>query len=167
MTIRSRIPYVALLTLTCFAFASGATPAPSAPTSKATETRQILSEHETDARFLGIFEAPCLHRTSLCPDRCNHGGKIAKFQIVNYRRYEKRGEYGDPRAEQFTLRIRDSHEKPVIDTALLRQIDALKPGMKLRLNWTHDYVTRDKASAPERHITSLKPEPNDTAPKRE
>lgn len=46
--------------------------------------------------------------SDLCPDRCGHSGKLATFAIVKYLRYEKPGEFGDPRQEQFLVLIEDN-----------------------------------------------------------
>ncbi len=140
------------------AVAAPAAPAAEAPAPKPGESRKVLSVHATDAEFLGVVKRPCMHRTALCPDRCDHGGSVAEFKILAYRSYEKTGEYGDPRATKFFVRVRDARGNPVADAALLRDIEALKAGDKVRLDWRHEYVTRGGSSFPERPVTTLKPE---------
>ena len=46
------------------------------------EKRELLSLHKTVAKFEGLKEHKCLFKTSLCPDRCGHGGTIAIFKII-------------------------------------------------------------------------------------
>lgn len=123
----------------------------------AKETREPLSIHETDAEFVAIAQQPCRHLTALCPDRCDHGGSVAEFKILAYRRHEKTSPYGDDKAEKFRVRVRGREGKPLVAEALLRDIESLKPGDKLRLDWRHEYVTRDGSSFPERPVTTLKP----------
>jgi hypothetical protein len=123
--------------------------------------RERLSTHDTEARFLGIENHRCLGMTALCPDRCGHSGKLARFKIIKYHDYKKPGEYGDPKQEEFIILIEDNLENPKVPADTMNSIKALKPGAKVRLKWNHDYVTKDGSSAPERTITgieSLKPE---------
>lgn len=47
------------------------------------ETRELLSRHVTRGTYDGPVNIPCRFRTSLCPDRCGHGGQAVKF-TVNY-----------------------------------------------------------------------------------
>ena len=44
-------------------------------------SRELLSAHNTVAKFDGLTERKCFHRTALCPDQCDHGGTIATFSI--------------------------------------------------------------------------------------
>jgi hypothetical protein len=136
--------------------ATAATP-PSASPAAPTETRQLLSLHETDATFTGLVKQPCRHRTSECPDRCDHGGTVAEFRVDAYRRYEKTGEYGDARTDVYRVRLQNSRGEARLDTALLKRIESLKVGDRVRLDWRHDYVTHAGASFPERPITRLDP----------
>ena len=119
------------------------------------EKRELLSSHDTTAVFRGIREHTCLGRTSLCPDRCGHSGKLATFEILEYRHYEKPGQYGDPKQERFQLLIEDNMGKRKISDAIHAAILALKDGDKVQLKWNHDYVTKDRSSFPERTITLL------------
>lgn len=153
-------PLALLLTLGLSLAAPAAEPSPAsgAPAAMApAEKRELLSLHETDAEFIGVVKRPCMHRTALCPDRCDHGGSVAEFKILAYRRYEKPGKYGDERAEKFYVRVRNAKGEPRAEATLLRDIEALKAGDKVRLDWRHEYVTRDGSSFPERPVTALKP----------
>jgi hypothetical protein len=117
--------------------------------------RALLSSHDTVARFTGLKAHPCMGRTSLCPDRCGESGQLATFAIVKYLRYEKPGEYGDPQQEQFMVLVEDNIKNPKVPEAIRDAILALKPGDLVRLQWNHDYVTRDGSKFPERPIIKL------------
>jgi hypothetical protein len=122
---------------------------------KPQEKRELLSAHDTVARFTGLTDHTCLGRTSLCPDRCGHSGKLATFEIVKYLNYEKPGEFGDPKQEQFQVLIEDNMGNVKVPAAIRKTILALKPGDSVHLKWNHDYVTRDGSSSPDRPITLL------------
>mmetsp|Transcript_10651 Transcript_10651/g.18261 ORF Transcript_10651/g.18261 Transcript_10651/m.18261 type:complete len:125 (+) Transcript_10651:63-437(+) len=112
--------------------------------------RQLLSLHETKAVFDGYGEQKCRFRTSLCPDRCGHGGKYAHFVIEEYVKYEKPGEHGDPQGKDFHVMIKD------VPPNIVGNIEGLKQGDKVTLNWNHDYCTTTGGSKfPERPITKL------------
>jgi hypothetical protein len=127
------------------------------PAAPAKIERKLLSAHETVARFTGIKEHRCMGLTALCPDRCGHSGKLATFAIVKYLRFEKPGEFGDPRQEQFLVLIEDNMNQPKVPAGVLKSINALKTGDLVRLAWNHDYVTREGSKSPERPIVSLSP----------
>ena len=121
----------------------------------AEESREHLSTHETIARFAGLTEHVCLGRTSLCPDRCGDSGQVATFTIVKYLRYEKTGQYGDPKQEKFVVLIEDTMKNPKVPAAIRDAILALKPGDLVDLQWHHDYVTRNRSKFPERPISKI------------
>ena len=56
------------------------------------EDRQLLSSHDTVARFTGIKDHRCMGRTALCPDRCGDSGNLASFTVVRYLDYRKPGD---------------------------------------------------------------------------
>jgi len=113
-------------------------------------TRDLLSLHETVSQFSGLQEKRCLYKTSLCPDRCNHGGTIAIFTILKYLKYDKPGKYGDARSKKYHIRSSEvgEHFKTVFDI--------LKLDDYVLLHWNHDYVHRGGSSFPERPMTELK-----------
>lgn len=124
----------------------------------ALKKRELLSSHSTVAKFIGIKDHECLGKTSLCPDRCGHSGKLAAFEIIEYLDYQKTGEYGDPKQTSFQVLIRDNLGKEKIPAEILSIIESLKTDTKVKLSWNHDYVTRDKTSSPERPITKIEAE---------
>eukprot|EP00668_Euglena_longa_P040988 GGOE01053941.1.p1 GENE.GGOE01053941.1~~GGOE01053941.1.p1 ORF type:complete len:241 (+),score=62.91 GGOE01053941.1:31-723(+) len=114
---------------------------------------EVLSIHETEAKFSGLQNVPCHFRTALCPDRCNHGGDAASFEIVSYLRYVKPGQHGDPQKVKFQVKLSDAG-------LFADRIRALSEGQTVRLNWVHEYVTIEdqegrKTHRPERTITLL------------
>jgi hypothetical protein len=119
------------------------------------DKRDLLSSHDTEARFEGLSDHQCLGRTSLCPDRCGDSGKLATFTIVKYLAYEKPGEYGDPKQEKFLVLIEDNQKNPKVPAAIRDAILALKPGDKVHLKWNHDYVTKGGSKSPERPVTEV------------
>jgi hypothetical protein len=67
-----------------------------------------LARHATGAEVEGTSYHACLGMTSLCPDKCGQSGTIATFKIIRYVSYEKLGEYGDPKCEQFVFMVEDN-----------------------------------------------------------
>ncbi|MEG1552848.1 MAG: hypothetical protein RR982_01385 [Kiritimatiellia bacterium] len=128
---------------------------------KAAIRGEVLSTHKTDAIYRGTQDQPCRHLTSLCPNRCDHGGKLAKFDIVRYSKYERPGQYGDPRQKQFLLRVahKDGTPDESLPLALRETLSKLTVGQRVELSWKHVYVTDANGSKfPERIITELETE---------
>jgi hypothetical protein len=122
---------------------------------KSGESRDLLAAHRTEAKFEGIKDHRCLGRTALCPDECGHSGKLAVFSITKYLDYKKPGEYGDPKQESFQVLVEDNHQNPKVPEEIRQTILSLKPGDVVRLDWNHDYVTREGSKFPERPIVGL------------
>lgn len=120
------------------------------------ESRALLSSHDVIARFVGITEHRCRGLTALCPDRCGHSGQLATFAIEKYLFHQKPGPYGDEKQERFLVLIENHVNPPHLPDAIRKQILALKPGASVRLQWVHDYVTREGSKFPDRPITSLR-----------
>lgn len=119
---------------------------------------EVLSVHRTVARFEGFEEVPCQHLTSQCPNACTHGGKYARFAIVEYTGYEKPGQLGDEKQPVFACRValRDGSPDPQMPVALRAALEGLKPGQVVGLDWKHLYVTSPEGSKwPERVVTRL------------
>jgi len=129
---------------------SAAAPAP-------VKHRELLSSHDTVARFEGLQDHKCLGLTALCPDRCGESGKLATFAIVKYVKYEKPGEYGDPKQEKFMVLIEDNMGNVKVPKAIRDAVTALKPGDLVHLQWNHDYVTQAGSKFPERPIKDVSP----------
>jgi hypothetical protein len=121
------------------------------------EKRELLSAHETTARFTGLKDHQCMGRTSMCPDRCGDSGKLAVFEIIEYLNYRKPGKYGDPKQERFQILIEDNMKNLKVSPGIRDAILALQPGDSVHLEWNHDYVSKDGSSFPERVIVKLEP----------
>ena len=116
---------------------------------------ELLSSHDTKAKFTGITDHKCMGLTSFCPDRCGHSGKLASFEITEYIAYEKPGEYGDPKQETFQILIKDNMGNAKVPDEIAKDILALKAGDAVHLQWNHNYVTKDGTSSPDRPIAKL------------
>jgi hypothetical protein len=121
------------------------------------EKRELLANHETLAVFDGVEYRLCKGRTALCPKDCGDSGEFATFTVRKYLKYEKPGEYGDPKQVDFLVQISDYYKKPKGDASILKTVSGLKKGDYVLLSWHHDYVTKDGVSSPERPITKLEP----------
>ena len=120
----------------------------------AEEEVTTLSKHDTVAVFRGLEQRPCRHLTSLCPDRCGHALRLARFDIADYTSYEKLGEYGDERAATHYLTL--SGGQDAVPSTSAELISTLHPGDRVRLAWHHDYVTsRDGGKFPRRPLVRL------------
>jgi hypothetical protein len=119
--------------------------------------RELLSSHETEARFTGLKDHTCRGLTALCPDRCGESGKMAEFEIVTYLDYKKPGEYGDAKQKTFQVLIQDTQGNAKIPKETCDAILAFKPGEMVHLKWNHDYVTKDGSKFPERPIVLVEP----------
>ena len=124
-------------------------------TAVAAEKRELLSSHNTVARFDGLSQHTCRGLTSLCPDRCGESGPLASFTIIRYRDYKKPGEYGDPKQTTFQFLVEDNMKRPKVPASLRDKVMALKPGDVVELDWIHEYVTNDGGSYPERPVVRL------------
>ncbi len=124
------------------------------------EKRDLLSRHDTVARFVGVAARQCRGLTSLCPDDCGQSGDFATFEIVGYVVYEKLGEYGDPKATEFLFQVADNRKNAKAPKEIADAAAALKAGDLVILNWRHEYVTQmdaggGKSSSPERPVVKL------------
>ena len=114
-----------------------------------------LARHETVAEFRGTNYHRCMGLTSLCPDQCGESGTLATFRIINYVTYEKLGEYGDPKCDEFAFLVEDNMKHPKVPDDIRAAVNSLKQGDIVLLSWKHDYVTSQGGSAPERPLTRL------------
>ena len=116
-----------------------------------TETaREALSTHRVVAKFAG-FEAGRESMLRIFPQR--PAKQWAVFSEVRYEAYEKPGKYGDAQAVD-TFKM-----CPVDQPAWVRgAVAELVAGARVRLAWSHDYVTRESAAPDGRVCTSKSPE---------
>lgn len=125
------------------------------PQRPAVEKRELLANHETLAVFDGVNYRLCMGRTARCPKQCGDSGEFASFTIKKYLKYEKPGEYGDPKQETFLVQVSDYDKRPKGDPKIAETVKRLKKGDYVLLSWHHDYVTRGGSSFPERPIVKL------------
>jgi len=122
-------------------------------------TRDLLSKHETIAIFKGTEFYRCMALTSRCPEKCGHSGLFANFEITEYTKYEKPGEYGDAKQKRYSVQVSDFYKKPIGDPKIVAFIKSLKVGDEVVLHWNHNYVTWSTgeltSKSPERVITKL------------
>jgi hypothetical protein len=119
------------------------------------EKRELLAKHETLAVFEGVNYRLCRGLTSRCPKQCGDSGEFASFGVKKYLKYEKPGEYGDPKQETFLVQVSDYDKLPKGDSKILKTVKSLKKGDYVLLSWNHDYVTKAGTSSPERPIVKL------------
>lgn len=115
-----------------------------------------------------------MFRTSLCPDRCSHETQFARFDVTEHLEYSKPGEYGDAKSEtvrpcgcecgenakvkavSLLVQVGFGIKQVRMNNAdIIAQLESLKPGDAVRMQWVHDYVTRNNCSSPERFPTSI------------
>ncbi|HSI37364.1 MAG: hypothetical protein ACAI43_05445 [Phycisphaerae bacterium] len=124
------------------------------------DKRELLSDHDTVAKFVGTKAVKCRGLTALCPEDCGHSGDMATFEVVAYVAYEKKGQYGDPKSKQFVTMVQDNKGNAKLPKAVADKINALQAGDLVRLHWRHDYVSRTEAGGgvskfPDRPIVSV------------
>lgn len=121
------------------------------------DSGDLLSDHVAEAEFTGIIKRPCMFRTSLCPDRCEHPKEFAEFTILKYVDYKKPGKYGDEKQDKLMIDLNPLHKPILQDASILKKIAALKPGDKVLLHWTHYYMHQGGSSFPQRPVMSIQP----------
>ncbi|KAK8860366.1 hypothetical protein M9Y10_012030 [Tritrichomonas musculus] len=116
-------------------------------------TADVLCVNEVIATFTEIKHFPCHFRTALCPDRCGHARDSAIFKIDEYLKYEKPGQYGDEKQENFMWNLKPEADSNKLHPEYLEVVKSLQPGQKVKINWTHFYVHDDNGAHPERSVT--------------
>lgn len=121
------------------------------------DSREMLSKHETVAQFEGVAYHRCMGMTSLCPDKCGSSGDMATFRILKYIAYKKPGEYGDPEQKSYQFLVQDNMKNVKVPADIKAAVESLKQGDYVRLDWQHDYVTKEGSKYPERIVQAIKP----------
>jgi len=124
-------------------------------------SRDLLAVHKTVAKFAGLQNRPCRFMTALCPDRCGHGGSVAKFTVVKYLHYERCHEDVIDKPETFTIQMSFAAAETGLTPERKTVLESLAAGDFVSLAWNHDYVHYQfdeggSTSAPERPLTELK-----------
>ena len=129
---------------------------PSVVASPLPEKADLLASNTVVAQYVGVVERPCYFRTALCPDRCDHGAKIARFQVLTNESYEKPGKYGDDKAEAGNIVLVDArNDVPGQPDGMLQKLAELKPGQLVRLTQKHYYADLGDIVTPIRPVTEL------------
>ena len=118
------------------------------------EKRELIYGYEATATFKGMHNQPCRHMTSLCPDRCGHGGNVYTFRLDTLLSLI------DPNSKhaKFCTPLEEGQEHCVGEDDLgvhLEQARGLTEGDTVQIAWDHDYVTKGGMSGPERPVRSL------------
>lgn len=116
------------------------------------EKRETLASFTAIATFKGIEERICMHKTSVCPDKCGHETKFARFDVVQHVEYNKPGKYGDAEKPTFGFGLKQVQQNA---PEMAQALERLEAGAKVKISWRHDYVTIDNCSGPARFPTSI------------
>ena len=120
------------------------------------EVRERIYSYTTTATFIQKKFRQCMHRTSLCPDQCGHSTFLYEFHLDQVTILET----GEDKLTRFCTPVTagENHfisQKDMNDDALVAVADSLVEGASVRLDWNHDYVTKDNCSSPERPVIRL------------
>ncbi len=139
-----------------FAFALAGLFAPMVYAAALPQPAELLATNTVVAVYEKTIDRPCMHRTALCPDRCDHAKKLAVFRVVENENYEHLGEYGDAKSEPgSTIYVNMLADEPGQDAAVRQLISELKPGESVRLKVDHYYVKEPTNQYPVRPVTLI------------
>lgn len=126
---------------------------PSVYASPLPEKAELLASNTVVAQYLAMEERPCMGRTALCPDRCGHALRLARFLVLSNEQYEKSGQYGDDKAEPGNLLLLDAaNEVPGQSELVLQRLAELKPGQVVRIVQRHYYAEYNGVHTPIRPV---------------
>lgn len=115
----------------------------------------LLAVHEAICEYTGLMHFPCMHLTSLCPDRCGHAHDACVFKVLEYTKYEKPGQYGDEKQENIYI---DTKKVPYSQKPeILEILKTLEVGKKYRVVYHHLYVNDGHCARPERPAIEITP----------
>lgn len=117
------------------------------------QTKEVLAVNEVIATYLGTRHIPCMFRTALCPDHCDHARDLAVFNVTKYLKYEKPGKYGDDQVTEFLWDTKPSADTNKLHPEYLEIVKKLKEGQQVKISWTHYYVHDETGAFPERCVT--------------
>lgn len=129
---------------------------PSASPSLLPAKADLLASNTVVAVYEKTVDRPCMHLTSLCPDRCDHADKLAVFRVIANEHYSRPGQYGDDKAEPGSeLYISVLKDQEGQDPAVRTFVTGLKPGDVVRFTVDHYYVDKDGSRYPVRPVTKI------------
>lgn len=126
-------------------------PALSAAATAPVPASDLLAENIVTAEYIGTEEIPCRFMTALCPDKCDHGTKVALFRVLSNEHYAAHSEYADPKMEAGETVPVDIRRPAPGQVAL----PALNTGDKVKLTIQHRY-TKGDVQEPIRPVTAVK-----------
>ena len=122
---------------------------------RAAVTRETMYAYSAQsATFVGSRHQPCRFRTSLCPHACGHATNVYTFELdtLDVRKNEasKNAKWVTPvkSGDQHMVGEADFHDFTGV-------AQSLSAGQKVLLEWSHDYVTKNGCSGPDRPVTKL------------
>lgn len=139
------------------------------------EKAELLASNTVVAQYVTTELRPCHGRTALCPDRCAHAVKVARFRVLSNESYEQYGPYGDDKAAAGNLMLIDAGaDVPGQPEGIIQKLAGLKPGQVVHMTQKHYYAELEGCHSPVRPITQLEvlhegackeilPEPQDPA----
>lgn len=125
-------------------------PALSAAATTPAPDSDLLAENVVIAEYVGTEEIPCRFMTALCPDKCDHGTKVALFRVIAIEHYAAHSEYADPKMEVGETVPVDIRRPAPGQVAL----PALNKGDKVKLTIQHRY-TKGDVQEPIRPVTAV------------
>ncbi len=133
----------------------GAFPVYSAPLPQKAD---LLAKNTVIARYEGTVDHPCMFRTALCPDRCDHATRLAQFRVLQNEQYEKNSKYGDDRMNPGDIASVDVlKDIPGQEEHIASLIATLKKGDCVRISIAHFYVHEKWGDFPVRPAVLLEP----------
>lgn len=116
----------------------------------------LLAENTVIARYEGTVDHPCMFRTTLCPDYCDHATRLAHFHVLENVRYVSYSKYGDGKLNPGDTAVVDVHKDiPGQEQSIVQCIASLRPGDCVRLTLAHHYVHQKQCSFPVRPATEI------------
>lgn len=124
----------------------------------------LLATNTVVAVYEKTVDRPCMHLTSLCPDRCGHADRLAVFRVVTNEQYSRPGEYGDDKAEPGSpLYISVLKDPEGQDPAIRQLVSSLSPGDQVRFTLDHYYIRSERAHYPVRPVSHMEIVARDTS----
>ena len=122
------------------------------------QREQMYAYTAESATFLGTRHQPCRFRTALCPDACGHATNMYQFRLdaltVVKNDASVQAKWVTPVTQGDEI---SATEQDMKGSGCLARAKALESGAKVRLEWTHDYVTVGGSSGPDRPVIALEP----------
>lgn len=124
--------------------------------SPSSDKGELLASNTVVAVYEQTIDRPCMHMTSLCPDRCDHADKLAVFRVIRNEQYNRPGEYGDDKAEPGSpIYISVLKDQEGQDPSVRPFVSGLQPGDTVRFTVEHRYMDQNGSRYPARPVTRI------------